>query len=447
MKNKLFILIFCLFIGFGFMNCTSHDWEPYNPQAEKENTFARDFKIAFGTDIEANHQWGTDVIPLVMKNVSSTRTAQPNGNQWGTDADNDKYKDWPKPAAITKDELDKVLEVFNEKGAMHYEPIVHWKNFFVQQVYTGPNGWKMNELASLVDYTVETKVLSWWPYEAETIVKNVTPYDDIINNFNAGNCTAWDGCMLMWNSATEDFSFKTSQSSGQRIYGHWRMEVIDGNVYVGFDHEAWRQAPANANEEDKRDYIYNDWIIKLVPGAGDDIPVVVDRVRVMAEDLGADHSDFDYNDIVFDIKFVQDGNDLYADIIVQAAGGTLPLTIGNREVHGLFGQEIKSNGKYPMINTGARADVNGLDPQPLYFKVGNVSNFSNAWEAINALPIAVQLENQQVIQLTINPGSPAEMIAVPTTVNWSDEKVSIKDKYPAFVDWVSDSSVKWYENK
>ena len=165
----------------------------------------------------------------------------------------------------------------------------------------------------------------------------------------------------------------------------------------------------------------------------------------MAEDLGADHSDFDYNDVVFDIKFVKDGNDLYADIIVQAAGGILPLKIGNVEVHGLFGQTTKDDGKYPMINTGPKADINGLDPQPLYFKVGTYDQFENAWQAINALPIAVQLENQQIIRLTINPGNPAEMIAVPTTVNWSNERVSIKNQYPRFVDWISDSSITWWE--
>ena len=444
MKTKFLIFVFALMIGLS--SCMKHDVEPYNAQGEKQSTFARDFANEFsGATIEANHLWGTDVIPMVSINQSTTRTAQPNGNQWGTNDDNGKYKDYPKPAAITEQELNDVLAVFNDKGKESYEPLIHIKNFFIQQVYTGPNGWKMNELATTVDYTVTTNVISWWPYQAETVVNQVTPYDDIINNFNAGNCTAWDGCMLMWNSATEDFSFKTSQSGGERIYKHWRMEKINGNYYVGFDHEAWRQAPANANEEDKRDYVYNDWIIKIVPGVGEIIPNDIERVRIMAEDLGADHSDFDYNDVVFDIKFIKDGNDLYADIIVQAAGGTLPLKIGDTEVHALFEQSIKSNGKYPMINTGPGADVNGLEPKPLYFKVGRYDQFQNAWQAINALPISVQLENQQVITLTVNPGSPAEMIAVPTTVNWSNERVSIKNKYPNFVNWISDSSIIWWE--
>ena len=433
------IVLFMVSI-FAFASC-SHEIETYNVQTSKEKTFVEDFNKAFGVtpSVYANHKWGMDIVPLVDA-VAKTRTAQPNGNQWGTTDDNSKYIDYPKPTPITEDEYNAVMAVFNEKGKESYQPLVHWKNFFVQQVHTGANGWKMNELATTVDYTVTTNVISWWPYQAETIVAQVDPYDDIINNFNAGNCTAWDGCMLMWNSATDDFSFKTSQSGGERIYKHWRMECINGNYYVGFDHEAWRQAPANANEEDKRDYFYNDWIVKIVPGVGEIIPNPVDRVRVMCEDLGADHSDFDYNDVVFDIKFIKDGSTYKADIILQAAGGTLPLFIGGNEVHGLFDEVAGEDGKYPMINTGK-----GPNHDPVSFQVTLTGSFNNAWDAINALPVSIITEDGNVVNLTINPGSPAEMFAVPTTVHWSPERISIKNSYPAFVDWIKDSSVKWYE--
>lgn len=429
-KFLIFSVISLLTLG----SCSKQDFD-FNQQEIKEEKFLSDFNATFGVtaDAYANHKWGMDIIPLVE--VSTTRAAQPNGNQWGTHDDNDKYFNYPKPKAITTDEYNKVMAVFNEKGAESYEPLVHWKNFFVQQVHTGANGIKMNELATTVDYTVETNVISWWPYKAETTVNNVAPFDDIINNFNAGNCTAWDGCMLMWNSATDDFSFKTSQSGGERIYKHWRMECIDGNYYVGFDHEAWRQAPANANEEDKRDYYYNDWIIKIVPGVGEIIPQPVDRVRIMCEDLGSATSDFDYNDIVFDIKFIKDGSKYKADIIIQAAGGTIPLTIGGSEVHSLFGVNVTD-----MVNTGA-----GPNRDPVKITVDlKGTNYANAWEAINDLPIVVQY-NGTPIQLTTNPGSPAEMIAVPTSTNWSGERVSIKNTYPAFAQWISDSSVKWWE--
>lgn len=424
-----------------FVSCT-HDFEPIEIQKEKEKNFENNFNSTFGVSESdyANHDWGMNLMPLVdMTNSSAkTRAAQPNGNQWGTHDDNDKYIDYPKPAAITEEERAAVLAVFNQKGAEKYEPLVHWKNFFVQQVYTGPNGSKMNELATTVDYTVTTNVISWWPYQAETIVNEVPPFDDIINNFNAGNCNAWDGCMLMWNSATEDFSFKTSQSGGERIYGHWRMEEINGNYYVGFDHEAWRQAPANANEEDKRDYVYNDWIVKIVPGAGEIIPESVERVRVMCEDLSSNRSDFDYNDVVFDVRFIKKGNVYYADILLQAAGGELPLTIGQgNEVHGKFGV---SQGT--MVNTyeGRHSEYS-----PVSFIVQlPKETYNNAYEAINDLPVIVKLSSGAV-QLTINQGKPAEMIIAPVETDWSDERVPLQDKYSLFVDWIQDPSVKWYK--
>lgn len=72
-------------------------------------------------------------------------------------------------------------------------------------------------------------------------------------------------------------------------------------------------------------------------------------VRVIAEDLTASAgNDFDFNDVVFDVE-LKDNNVVY--VYVRAAGGTLPLYLGEDdeavEVHGLFGQDTGI-----MINTG-----------------------------------------------------------------------------------------------
>ncbi len=74
-----------------------------------------------------------------------------------------------------------------------------------------------------------------------------------------------------------------------------------------------------------------------------------DVVRVVAEDLTASAgNDFDFNDVVFDVE-LKDNNVVY--VYVRAAGGTLPLYLGEDdeavEVHGLFGQDTGI-----MINTG-----------------------------------------------------------------------------------------------
>jgi hypothetical protein len=43
------------------------------------------------------------------------------------------------------------------------------------------------------------------------------------------------------------------------------MKCIDGQYYVGFDFEATGDNP---NQQETRDYIFNDWIIKICPGNG-----------------------------------------------------------------------------------------------------------------------------------------------------------------------------------
>lgn len=438
MKKSLLFLLTLL----AFASCN----KPFNELSEAEikkialaNSFEQVFDVKV-SEVPNNQEWGVDKMPLIDLTVAAgTRSAQPNGNQWGTTDDNSKYIDYPAPAAITDAERTKVLNVFNQKGATSYESLVHWKNFFVQQVYTGPNGSKMNELATTVDYQVNTTVICWWPYEATTEVVSVAPYDDIINNFNQGNCTSWGGCMLMWNSATDDFSFKSSQGGGKRWYKHWRMECIDGSYYVGFDHESAKQGSnANNNEEDLRDYIYNDWIIKLVPGKDEIIPSSVDYVRVMAEDLGNNtRCDFDYNDVVFDVKFTKVDNGKYnANIVLLAAGGTLPLTIAGKEVHQLFGDgEAES---YPMINTYPNKHS---EKEPVEFVVELTGNFTTAYDAINALNVKV---DGQTIPLNVKKGEPSEMIVVPTKTDWADERQSIGNKYSKFEEWIKDPSVVWW---
>ena len=85
--------------------------------------------------------------------------------------------------------------------------------------------------------------------------------------------------------------------------------------------------------------------------------------RVIAEDLSADQqSDFDFNDVVFDVDPDDDGYG--ATITIYAAGGIWPLKINGEEIHeklipGIqkFDYKDKKTGEtyqcYPMINTEA----------------------------------------------------------------------------------------------
>lgn len=398
-----------MLIGFLTVAC-QHDITTYSEQELTEIKYDQAFRAVFG-NVSETQTWGFA--------QTTTRTAMPNSNEWGT-ANGLGYLDWPQPSTITEDELATVLAVFNTKGKKEYEPLVDWENFFVQQVYTGPNGSKMNELAATVDYKVETTVISWWPYEVTTTRTTVTPFDDIVNNFNAGNCTSNGGCMLMWNSSTKDFSFKTSQSGGQRWYKHWRMEEIDGNYYVGFDHEAVRQADANDNEEDVRDYIYNDWIIKIIPGKGySEEDKIKESGRIICEDMGT-IGDFDFNDVVFDATIYESGR---TEITLLAAGGTLDISVAGINVGEVMGK---------MVNTG-------LNTVPTYYFVAK-----DKYNSLIDIPIIVSKTTQAgkitSYELSALVGEAPQKICVPTTFKWCREYMSIKDAYPGFQFWVKDGS-------
>ena len=463
-------LVFTIISAFALASCGHDNFETVSYQQVKQESFVADFNKTFGVapEVYKNHQWGMNTVPLIER--SATRGAYTNGNQW-------EGQGYTIPADINQAEIDAVLNVFNKKGEAIYTSLVDWDEYFVQQVYKGDasyynheqyidndvsKGLKPNQKPNVVgsqhmDWicTVTNKhvnIISHWPYQEEIVIGD--NYDDHVNNFNAGNNTTemvsektgkkFKGVTLMKNTNSNVFGFKSSEDNGHVFY-NFRMEKINGNYYVGFDFEANGNNP---NEKVDRDYIYNDWIVKIVPGKGVTPPEPdVERVRIMCEDLGASNSDFDYNDIVFDIKFIKEGTTYTADILIQAAGGTLPLTIGGAEVHNLFA--VANNNPNisttTMINTHANFGdhIDGLEPVP-HTVVLPKSNYATAWDAINDLPIIVQNPNGQTVYLTITPGSPAEMIAVPNTTAWPDERVSIQYNYPAFATWISNPEIKWW---
>lgn len=435
MRKLLLGLISLFMLG----ACGDHDLGTTNIQEAKEKKFEKDFVTAFGTP-EANHQWGMSIVPLVNVTASNTRGAYPNGNQWADEGYN-------VPDDISEAEYNAVMAVFNTVGDASYTSLVDWDCFFVQQVhkgdkeYTAGNGGKVigsDHMDWLCTVTTKKEVVTcWWPLTKE--IQIVDPYDDHIFDFNGSNSSDYGGRMLMLNSDTKKFGYHNSEDS--KVHYEFRMEYIEPYGYfVGFD---FYGNGSNPNQQIARDYIYNDWVVKIVPSKGVTPPKPsVDYVRIMCEDLGAQTSDFDYNDVVFDIKFIKSGDNITADIILQAAGGTLPLTIGNLEVHNLFdmANEDISIPTNVMVNTGAGPTVD-----PVQFTVElPKSNYDNAWDAINDLPVMVQLGDGQVVHLTVNPGNPAEMFAVPTSTNWAGERVSIKNAYPDFVSWIKDSSVTWW---
>lgn len=444
-------------------SCT-HEVEVIDQKA-REEIFENNFNSTFGVSEStyANHDWGMNVMPLVdmTGNTASTRSAMTrgadvNGNLW--------YQNWNRPTNVTAEEIAWAKEEFG-KVRRDTRPWVsiEWANYWVQQVYKGEQsyidgnnqniGLGSDHMDHLQVFNNKKKeVISWWPYE-ERIVTYEGAYEHI-NNFNSGNNTTtytddvtyqqYVGTTLMTDMGTdgraEQFAYHNSTDSKY----HYEYIVLEhnGSYYVGFDFYAHGTDvyPANKNMDVERDYIYNDWIIKITPARSINDAPSVDRVRVMCEDLSGSRTDFDYNDVVFDVKFIKNGNQYTADIILRAIGGELPLYIGTREVHDLFGVATNT-----MVNTyeGRHTEV---DPVHFTVTLPSTGTYNNAYDAINALPVYVKMSSSPTpIQLTVNPGQPAEMIAVPVSTEWPDERESILNRYPSFVNWIRDSSVVWYE--
>ena len=178
---------------------------------------------------------------------------------------------------------------------------------------------------------------------------------------------------------------------------------------------------------------YTDWIIRLVAAQ----PKVVYDGRIMGEDLSAtENSDFDFNDVVFDYKITSTG----AKILLQAAGGTLPLKIGGTatsdtdgvEVHGKFG--VNTN---IMVNTATDASPKIVIRPAVSFEIEGKFAADGS-----DIPVFVK-KNGEWMELTARRGNPASKFRCKTTTKWVDEYINIDLAYPKFGQWVTDGTTDW----
>lgn len=381
--KKLLIFLMCLLC----LGCSHDDFDISKNVTETYNTA---FVKTFGQPA-SNQTWG-------FSQPVATRATQPESNLWESWG----YK---VPSQITADEIEKVKKVFDKKGEASYRALVDWDCFFVQHVY-GTHG-NMDYLCAYdPNGHTETIYIEEYNWQAH----DITSYDDHIYNFNATS----GSIQLMVNSSTQRFGFHSSQDS--KMHYWFRMEEIDGAYYVGIDYEATGKWD---NQKEARDYVYNDWVIKICPGKGSTPPV--NNVRIMVEDLSASTgTDFDFNDAVIDVNIVN-GN---AECILQAAGGTLPLKVGGLEVHELFGVETDV-----MVNTGAGPN---LDPVP--FTLVGITNPAD---------ITILVNKGDWVEITAKVGNPASKIATWQDKEWCSERQPITEKYPGFSQWVKDVDYVW----
>ena len=243
----------------------------------------------------------------------------------------------------------------------------------------------------------------------------------------------------MVNSGTADFAYHNSIDSKYHneyiiLAGADIHPSLAGFYYIGFDFYATHQEgqESNKNMDVERDWIFNDWIIRVSPAQFKNMQ------RIIAEDLGTAVSDFDYNDVVFDVALSNDwipsmnANKLVAHIILQAAGGTLPLFIGDKEVHELF--NVSTN---TMVNTGAGTSR----PAVAFTYILGDADWSKPHTA-NEIPVVVKNKNN-IVELTTSPGMAPEKICVPITTRWMKEYINIVNGYHEFGLYVINRGSFW----
>ena len=413
-----------------FASCSKNNFDTITPQEVKEQQYAAAFEQTFGAPAPTQ-TWG-------FTTPAKTRAVDVNGNLW--------YQKWKRPTNVTQEEIDWAKEEFG-KVREDVQPWVsiEWSNYWVQQVYQGQRGsidgngntvypsGVMNRL--MVFNNKKTNVISWYPYEEE-VVTYEGEYEHV-NNFNSANNTTeytddvtkekFNGTTLMINMGTdgraEQFAYHNTSSSD--YYYSYIVLEHNGSYFVGFDIVGYHPIgqDGNANMDVTRDWIFDDWIVKITPAKSvtePDEDAVKETGRIICEDLGG-IGDFDFNDVVFDATIYESGRTV---ITILAAGGTLPISVAGEDISSVMGH---------MVNT----IKGGATHEPYTFTAANTYN------SLVDIPIVVTNKDNanQLYQyeLKANMGEAPQKIKVPTTFRWCQEykEHSIDKAYPGFTEWVT----------
>jgi len=195
------------------------------------------------------------------------------------------------------------------------------------------------------------------------------------------------------------------------------------------------------------DGYYSDWIVTLTEAKKytttipDDDPY---DYRVMAEDLSTnENSDFDFNDVVFDVKYV---NSTTAKVKVRAAGGIYPIRIAGNdsyEIHALLG------GSMTMLNTfkGHHYDLKAKEIE-VSGSFGSSAGSDEFKAGVRNIKIEVSKDGSKTwAELTAPTGKAASKIGVPVNVEWCDEYQDIDERWGtgAFAAWVANEQAPFWK--
>lgn len=360
--------------------------------ADYEKAFKEEFP-----NIDPEQNWGFGPMPICGEDVDITRGMNTNSNEWetvyhyevpgGLSPNGDAPWGWS-AGDISNYERAYVYWWFSTH--QYPEPIeVSWTDFFIENVWGQPehsnvSGDPTNPESSVTAHyfgaiysgmdnlhildngkthnnsPVDNKITN----EATALqhgVNQVSADYEHVNNFNASG-GAKEQVMYAYEVSSEDWFYRESRGGNLPDHNNWTVRYINGNYYLGFDYWCQKKNGDNYAQDEysviKPDGYYNDWIIKLSSGKH-----IVDSYtrRIMCEDLG-NTFDWDFNDLVFDVtvyngEYGNGQTGYYAQITLQAAGGTLPIYIGQKddahEAHNLFGVPVTT-----PVNVDAVGGVN-----------------------------------------------------------------------------------------
>ena len=448
MKKYLMTGVAALAFAATFTSCSNHDGTEYNPQAQVKDTYKAAFIKAFGQPA-SNQDWGFGTV-----RKAGTRSVDVNSNEWAA-------KGYVVPAAITPREKEVVMDWFAKNKNPQSETVdIH--NYFVQNVGHGGQNYTCKDGNGATHEAVGSNQMDWifcgpgyylneWEGMTEPAPLTENNGDEHINNFNANSGNIQH---ILWTGSTyfgfhDSFQDNGSGSKYSTVNRNFVLRFIDVDgvvgCYVGFDYESH-----GGQGDINPDGYFNDRVIKLIPGNGT-WPSGYET-RIMAEDLSAaSDGDFDFNDVVFDVKF---NSATTATVRIVAAGGTLPLYVSakdaDHEVHKMFADANPDANivlpttsiKGTMINTNASGGIDNLNP--VIFDVSGIDRSQNGRDI--KIWVTKEVNGEDVdFELTAVEGEPAAKFAVKPTFVYCKERKPIKGSFPYFIDWVTTAeNVKWY---
>ncbi len=444
-----------------FTSCSKND-ELYNSEVvnqgkaesivEKYNqAFLKYVGASSAADIPANQTWGFGGY------AAGTRGANDDGNIW--------YQNWERPynVNLSSAEIEELKGLLTKTPNTVNTQIIPYENYYVEQIYKGVSSdYAYDNNGNKTQTTITgSNQMDWLHARNGSEMIHIDNFNYGNNNdqkVDEGNGTRYYGITLMEDmsrdgiTATNQFAFSESWGTANILYYNYYIVQYKDEWYVGFDFEGHKGTDTHNNNEPmqvERDWAFTDWIVRISPAVA--IESDPDNVCIMAEDLSAEgDTDFDWNDVVFTVEYTSTTT---AKVTLYAAGGTLPLTVAGTEVHAAFGYpDPDENGLYKMINTGAKANVNGIAPVVLF-------NSLTVDKSLRGKDITILVDkgtkNEQGvhtpnwIELTATGGKPAAKVCVgvdfATGHKWCAERESIKTKYPKFSQWVLEDPTRvWW---